>query len=65
MKIHKAAKLPKSVKDKTAMNKQQIWDLLEIYWKMQNGKTMIAYHEAFEDLHCFIQENLFKIEEEK
>lgn len=47
------------------MNKQQIWDLLEIYWKMQNGNTMIAYHEAFEDLHCFIQENLFKIEEEK
>lgn len=46
------------------MNKQQIWDLLEIYRQMQVANTMIAYGDAFEELHRFIEENCLKGESE-
>lgn len=39
------------------MTKRQIWDLMEIYWKMQNAKTIVQYNEAFEELHQFIELN--------
>lgn len=42
------------------MTKRQIWDLLEIYWKMQNANTMVQHNEAFEELHCFIEEHCFE-----
>jgi hypothetical protein len=60
----KADKLLKSVKDKMEMNKQQIWDLLEIYRQMQVANTMMAYGDAFEELHRFIEENCLKGESE-
>ena len=44
------------------MTKQQIWDLLEIYRQMQVANTMIAYGNAFEELHLFIEENCLKVE---
>jgi len=47
------------------MTKEQTWDLLEIYWQMQNANTMVAYSNAFEELHCFIQDNCFATQEEK
>jgi hypothetical protein len=46
------------------MTKQQIWDLLEIYRQMQVANTMIAYGNAFEELHLFIEENCLKVEGE-
>lgn len=42
------------------MSKEQIWDLLEIYRKMQVANTMVQYGEAFEELHEFIEENCFR-----
>lgn len=39
------------------MTKQQIWDLLEIYRDMQEANTLVAYNDAFEKLHVFIEEN--------
>ena len=42
------------------MTTQQIWDLLEIYKQMQSANTMIAYNNAFEELHVFIEENCLK-----
>jgi len=46
------------------MTKEQVWDLLEIYRQMQVANTMVAYHNAFEELHLFIEENCLKIEGE-
>jgi hypothetical protein len=46
------------------MTKRQIWDLLEIYRQMQVANTMIAYNNAFEELHEFIEENCLKSEGE-
>ena len=43
------------------MTTQQIWDLLEIYKQMQSANTMIAYNNAFEELHVFIEENCLKV----
>ena len=40
------------------MTTQQIWQLLEIYKQMQSANTMIAYGNAFEELHEFIEEQL-------
>jgi hypothetical protein len=46
------------------MTKQQIWDLLEIYRQMQVANTLIAYGNAFEELHEFIEDNCLKAEGE-
>jgi hypothetical protein len=43
------------------MTTQQIWQLLEIYRSMQVANTMIAYNNAFEELHEFIEENCLKV----
>jgi len=43
------------------MTKEQIWQLLEIYRSMQVANTMIAYSNAFEELHQFIEENCLKV----
>ena len=43
------------------MTTQQIWQLLEIYRSMQVANTMIAYGNAFEELHTFIEENCLKV----
>ena len=42
------------------MTTQQIWQLLEIYKQMQSANTMIAYGNAFEELHVFIEEHCLK-----
>jgi hypothetical protein len=42
------------------MTKEQIWQLLEIYRAMQTANTMIAYGNAFEELHVFIEEHCLK-----
>jgi hypothetical protein len=42
------------------MTAQQIWQLLEIYRSMQTANTMIAYNNAFEELHEFIEEHCLK-----
>ena len=42
------------------MSKEQIWQLLEIYRQMQVANTMIAYNNAFEELHEFIEEHCLK-----
>lgn len=42
------------------MNKQQIWDLLEIYRLLQNATNVSDQHEGFELLHTFIEENCLK-----
>ena len=47
------------------MTKEQIWDLLEIYRQMQVANTMIAYGNAFEEFHLFIEENCLKVEGER
>jgi hypothetical protein len=57
IRINKEIKPIKYVKEKTEMTKRQIWDLMEIYWKMQNAKTIVQYNEAFEELHQFIELN--------
>ena len=43
------------------MTKEQIWALLEIYKQMQSANTMIAYGNAFEELHEFIEEHCLKV----
>jgi len=43
------------------MTTQQIWQLLEIYKQMQDANTMIAYNNAFEELHVFIEEHSLKV----
>jgi len=43
------------------MTTQQIWQLLEIYRAMQVANTLIAYNNAFEELHVFIEENCLKV----
>jgi len=43
------------------MTTQQIWQLLEIYRAMQVANTLIAYNNAFEELHTFIEENCLKV----
>lgn len=43
------------------MTKEQIWQLLEIYKQMQSANTMIAYGNAFEELHEFIEEHCLKV----
>ena len=50
------------VKDKqrTNMNKEQIWQLLEIYREMQIANTLEQYNNAFEQLHDFIEEHCLK-----
>ena len=47
------------------MTKEQTWELLEIYRQLQVANTMIAYGNAFEELHIFIEENCFATQEEK
>jgi hypothetical protein len=42
------------------MTKEQIWQLLEIYRSMQVANTLIAYNNAFEELHEFIEEHCLK-----
>ena len=42
------------------MTNQQIWQLLEIYRAMQTANTMVAYTNAFEELHEFIEEHCLK-----
>jgi len=43
------------------MTKEQIWQLLEIYNKLQSVNTQTAYGEAFEELHEFIEEHCLKV----
>ena len=43
------------------MTTQQIWELLDIYKQMQSANTMIAYNNAFEELHEFIEEHCLKV----
>jgi|APGre2960657373_1045057.scaffolds.fasta_scaffold207024_2 hypothetical protein len=43
------------------MTTQQIWQLLEIYKQMQSANTMVAYTNAFEELHEFIEEHCLKV----
>ena len=43
------------------MTTQPIWQLLEIYRSMQVANTLVAYNNAFEELHIFIQENCLKV----
>jgi hypothetical protein len=64
-KIHKENNHIKYVKDKTEMNKRQIWDLLEIYRLLQNATSVSDQHEGFELLHNFIEENCLKEESEE
>lgn len=46
------------------MTKEQIWDLLEIYRDMQEANTLVAYNDAFEKLHVFIEDNCLCFEGE-
>jgi len=43
------------------MTTQQIWQLLEIYKQMQSAHDLIAYGNAFEELHEFIEEHCLKV----
>ena len=47
------------------MTKEQTWELLEIYRQLQVANTMVAYGNAFEELHLFIEENCFATQEKE